>query len=270
MTHEIALRFGPGSENAAAGLCAALDSPLLLQCEPQYYADTRAFGNFLPLDRARFPHVEARQEVGVAWIQRNQRQFHWDGMIDYGCTLFHGYNTPSHYGYVQPKGWCSRGYVGWLNDDGGLTNALFVQALRTGDYETFRTATNMARHSMDVDTCHYCAAEPRFVGGGHRHDQQHWGNGTRGYGTATHGIIDDYLLTGNERALDVALETAQYHIDPFEGEDEDRPGKASAFRVPSPSHPPASPPLLTVGSPSPQESGERSYGNRPDTCQTAR
>ncbi len=229
VTHEIALRFGPPAENAAPDLSAVLDNPLLLQCDPQYLAQTQAFGPLAASDHARFPHLEAFQDVGVAWIQRNQQQFHWDGMVDYGCTLFHGYNTPSHYGYVQPKGWCSRGYVGWLNDDGGLTNALFVQALRSGDYETFRTATNMARHSMDVDTCHYCAAEPRFVGGGHRHDQQHWGNGTRGYGTATHGIIDYYLLTGNERALDVARETAGYHIDPFEGEDEDRPGGLIRF-----------------------------------------
>ena len=224
MTHEIMLRFGTRADDTAVAMSAVLDRPLLLQCEPQYIAGSGAFGGIMPVDRERFPHLEARQDVGVAWIERNQQQFHWDGMIDYGDTLFHGYNTPSHYGYVSPKGWCSRGYVGWLNDDGGLTEALLVQALRTGDYKTFRLAANMARHSMDVDTCHHCAAEPRFVGGGHRHDQQHWGNGTRGYGTATHGIISFYLLTGNERALDVALQTAQYHIDPFQGEDEDRVG----------------------------------------------
>jgi hypothetical protein len=223
VTHEVLLRYGRAGDDTAAALSATLNRSLWLQCAPQYYADTGVFGRFLPVDRQRFPHLEAKQDVGVAWIQRNQQQFHWDGLLDYGDTLFHGYNTPSHYGYVAPKGWCSRGYVGWLNDDGGLTHALFIQALRSGDYDTFRTATAMARHSMDVDTCHYCAAEPRSVGGGHRHDQQHWGNGTRGYGTATHGIIDDYLLTGNERALDVALETAQYHIAP-NGEDEDRPG----------------------------------------------
>lgn len=229
LTHEIMLRYGKPEADSAAGMAAALNRPLLLECAPQYLADTRVFGAFLPSDRARFPHLEAVQDVRVAWIQRNQAQFHWDGMVDYGDTLFHGYNTPSHYGYIQPKGWCSRGYAGWLNDDGGLTNGLFMQALRSGDYETFLTAARMARHSMDVDTCHYCAAEPRFVGGGHRHDQQHWGNGTRGYGTATHGIIDLYLLTGDERALDVARETAGYHLDPFEGEDEDMIGGLIRF-----------------------------------------
>jgi len=224
VTHEVLLRYGRAADDRAEAQSAVLNRPPWLQCTPQYYADTRVFGALLPVDRERFPRLEARQDVGVAWIQRNQQQFHWDGMLDYGDTLFHGYNTPSHYGYVAPRGWCSRGYVGWLNDDGGLTHALFIQALRSGDYDTFRTAANMARHSMDVDTCHYCAAQPRFVGGGHRHDQQHWGNGTRGYGTATHGILDAYLLTGDERAREVALETAHYHMDPFEGEDEDRPG----------------------------------------------
>lgn len=248
VTHELALRLGPPvtpegtavavpsqgparaipSDNAA-DLCAQLNAPLLLECAPEYYAATGAFGPFIPADRQNFPHVEAMQDVGVAWLSRNQQQFHWDGMIDYGDTLFHGYNTPSHYGYIAPKGWCLRGYVGWLNDDGGLTNSLFLRYLRTGDYDLFRTAENMARHSMDVDTCHYCVEEPRFVGGGHRHDQQHWGNGTRGYGTATHGIIDYYLLTGNERALDVARENTGYHVEAFEGEDEDRVGGLIRF-----------------------------------------
>lgn len=229
VTHELALRLGPPQEDTSSALAAQLNNSLLLDCTPEYYAATGAFGPFIPADRQSFPHLEALQDVGVSWLGRNQQQFHWDGMIDYGDTLFHGYNTPSHYGYISPKGWCSRGYVGWLNDDGGFTNSLFLRYLRTGDYDLFRIAENMARHSMDVDTCHYCVEEPRFVGGGHRHDQQHWGNGTRGYGTATHGIIDYYLLTGNERALDVARETAEYHDLAFESEDEDRIGGLIRF-----------------------------------------
>jgi len=114
--------------------------------------------------------------------------------------------------------------VGWLCNDGTLTHSLFLQYLRTGDYEAFRTAEAMARHVMEVDTCHFCAEDPSYVGGGHRHDQQHWGNGVRGYGTATHGSMDYYCLTGDERALDVAREYAQFHTDGNMGEDEDRIG----------------------------------------------
>ncbi|MGD9498038.1 MAG: hypothetical protein AB7Y46_17180 [Armatimonadota bacterium] len=224
VTHEVALRFGPADQTPEAQMVAALNAPLLLQCEPAYYASTLACGPFAPADPAGYPHLEGVQAVELEWIRHNQRAFHWDGMIDFGDTLFHGYATPSHYGYVAEKGWCSRGYVGWLNNDGTLVDSLFLQFLRTGDYEAFRTAEAMCRHVMDVDTCHWCAAEPDQVGGGHRHDQQHWGNGVRGYGTATHGVIDYYCLTGNERALDVALEYARYHDTGTLSENEDRIG----------------------------------------------
>jgi hypothetical protein len=77
--------------------------------------------------------------------------------------------------------------------------------------------------------CHHCAPEPRQVGGGHRHDQQHWGNGVRGYGADTQGIMDFYLLTGNERALDVARERAIYHDNGVPSEDHDQVGGLYRF-----------------------------------------
>ncbi len=224
VTHELALRFGPTSAETGAEMVARLNAPVLLECAPDYYAATGVFGPFAVADPVRYPRLEARQNVDLEWIRQNQRAFHWDGMIDYGDTLFHGYATPSHYGYISEKGWCSRGYVGWLCNDSTLTQALFVQYLRTGDYEAFRTAEAMCRHVTEVDTCHYCAAEPGQVGGGHRHDQQHWGNGVRGYGTATHGALTYYLLTGDERTLDVVLEYARYHMDGALSENEDRIG----------------------------------------------
>jgi len=224
VTHELTLRLGPASEDVGAQMSAELAAPLVLGCTPEYVAETLAFGPIAPADGAAWPHLEALQDVSVAWIDQNQRAFNWNGMIDYGDTLFHGYATPSHYGYQGDNAWCSRGYVGWLNNDGTLTDSLFIHALRTGDYRTWLMAEAMVRHVMDVDTCHYCEAEPAQVGGGHRHDQQHWGNGVRGYGTATHGAIDYYLLTGDERALDVVGEYAQYHDTGVPSENEDRIG----------------------------------------------
>lgn len=224
VTHQMLLHLGPAGEDNAAELSAGLDAPLWLQCEPDQYARTLAFGPIAPADPENYPHLEGLLNVIVEWIRHNQRTFHWDGMIDFGDTFFHGYATRSHYGYISEKGWCSRGYVGWLNNDGTLTHSLFLAALRTGDYDTFLTAEAMCRHVMDVDTCHYCAAEPGHVGGGHRHDQQHWGNGVRGYGTATHGVMDLYCLTGDERALDVAREYALYHDTGIPAENEDRVG----------------------------------------------
>ncbi|MCC6445847.1 MAG: hypothetical protein IT210_20630 [Armatimonadetes bacterium] len=221
VTHEMMFRFGPAAGDSPAAMASALNAPLLLECSPQYYADSNAFGPFALPDAGRYPRLEGVQEVALEWMRHNQRLFHWDGMIDFGDTLFHGYQTRTHYGYIADKSWGSRGYVGWLCNDGTMTNSLFLQYLRTGDYRTFLTAEAMARHVMEVDTCHWCAEEPGYVGGGHRHDQQHWGNGVRGYGTATHGSIDYYLLTGDERALDVAREYARFHTSGIPTENED-------------------------------------------------
>lgn len=229
LTHEMLLQFGPASEDTGAEMTARLNRPLLLQCEPQYYADTLALGPFAVADWKHFPRLEAVQAVGVEWMRHNQKAFHWDGMLDYGDTLFHGFETASHYGYQAPKTWCSRGYVGWLNTECVMVRSLFLQYLRTGDYTLFLTAAEMARHSMDVDVCHTCAAQPRYIGGGHRHDQQHWGNGVRGYGADTQGIMDMYLLTGDERALDVARQRAMFHDNGLAGEDEDRIGGLYRF-----------------------------------------
>ena len=229
VTHELLLRFGQAGEDKGAEMAARLNRPLLVECEPQYYADTLAFGPVSPANPAAYPRLEAMQTVGVEWMRRNQEAFHWDGMIDYGDTLFHGYETRSHYGYHAPKSWCSRGYVGWLNSEGALPRALFLHYLRSGDYETFLTAAEMTRHSMDVDVCHHCATQPRYVGGGHRHDQQHWGNGVRGYGADTQGIMDLYLLTGDERALDVARERVMYHDNGVPAEDHQQVGALYRF-----------------------------------------
>ena len=229
VTHEMLLRFGPPGEDKGAEMAARLNAPLLLECAPRYYADTLAFGPFAVADPARFPRLEGVQTVGAEWMRHNQRAFHWDGMIDYGDTLFHGYENRTHYGYQAPKSWCSRGYVGWLNNEAVLSRSLFVQYLRTGDYALFLTAAEMARHSMDVDVCHHCAAQPRYVGGGHRHDQQHWGNGVRGYGADSQGIMDLYLLTGDERALDVARERAMYHDNGIPAEDHQQVGALYRF-----------------------------------------
>ena len=121
MTHEMALRFGPAAEDVGAGMAGSLNAPMRLECTPAYYATSGAFGPFAVADPARYPLLEGRQNVDVEWMRQNQRAFHWDGMIDFGDTLFHGYETPSHYGYVAPKSWCSRGYVGWLCNDSTMT-----------------------------------------------------------------------------------------------------------------------------------------------------
>ena len=221
VSHEMAIGFGPPARDDAETLSAGLNAPLLLACRPEYYVGTGAFGPVAAADPVNFPHMEGSGTVLVEWLRQNRRAFHWDGMLDHGDNLFWGYEAKTHAGESAPKSWGSRGYVGWMNNEEIFTHSLFMWYLRTGDYETFRAFEDRVRHVMEVDTCHHCEAEPGYVGGGHRHDQQHWGNILTGYGTTTHGGIDYYLLTGDERALDVALENARYHQSPKQGENED-------------------------------------------------
>ncbi len=229
-SHELLLDFhrGPVDPARAAGFSRALDEPLWAFASPEYNAETAAFGAFHPRDPQRFPRLERSLDFALAWLRANQRAFHWDGLVDYGDTLFHGYEIPTHRGDVRERAWGSRGYVGWLNNDGDLVHSLYLQYLRSGDRRVMHTAEAMARHVMDVDTCHYDPDDPGNVGGGHRHDEQHWGNHIVGYGTASQGTIDDYLLTGDARALVVARENASFHLAPT-GEDEGRYGALLRF-----------------------------------------
>jgi hypothetical protein len=221
-THEFWLQPG-GDAKAAEQLSRNIDEPLYAMPAPRAVSASQVFGKIAPRDPQKFPRLEAWQDFGLAWIRANQKAFRWDGLIDYGDNLYIGYGVDTHRTKVLPNAWGSRGYVGWQNEDGGLCHALFLAALRSADREVMKQAELLTRHVMDVDVCHYCPPEPRHVGGGHRHDQQHWGNGVRGYGTGTHGVIDFYLLFGDRRAYDVALETANFHLDPT-GEDEDMIG----------------------------------------------
>lgn len=217
-SHEFWMDFGTKSTFDGKTLSAFIDTPLYAMPDPLAVQQSNVFGPFAVRDSKRFPRLEAWQDFAINWIRANQKAFHWDGMLDYGDTLFWGYGTSAHGIDVTPNSWLSRGYTGWLNSDGGLPHSLFLQALRSGNRETMQLADIMTRHSMDVDVCHYCPPNPAAVGGGHRHDQQHWGNDVRGYGTATHGVIDYYLLFGDNRAKDVALETANWHLNPSGGE----------------------------------------------------
>jgi hypothetical protein len=218
-THEIWFDFSGASGSA---LQQFTDEPLYALPAPESVRDSGVFGPFAVRDPQRFPRMEAYQDLAMAWIRRNQQAFRWDGMLDYGDTLFIGLGVNLQKTAVRPDAWGSRGYSGWLNDDLGLCHTLFLQALRSGDRTIFKMAELMTRHVMDVDVCHYCPPAPEFVGAGHRHDQQHWGNHTVGYGTATHGTIDYYLLLGDERARDVARETAEWHLHTDGGEPHDR------------------------------------------------
>ncbi|MBI2190677.1 MAG: hypothetical protein HYU36_01675 [Planctomycetes bacterium] len=232
-THEILLAAGPTEalRSQAGALQGFLNRSLVAYVSPEWYQESKALLDYALRDRANAPKREALIDLMIEWILRNPVEFHWDGMLDYGDTLFHGLETPTHAGFKAEKAWASRGYVGWQNNDGNLAHALWLHYLRTGDRRLFRRAESMSRHLMDVDTCHGCR-NPAFIGGVHRHDQQHWGNGVRGYGTDAHAMAEMYYLTGDRRAADTLHEFARFHWKGQSDEDENRVGcLARAFEA---------------------------------------
>lgn len=224
-THEILFAAGsPESLRAETkSMMAFLNRPLAAYVTPEWYRESGAMLDYALRDRKTAPRREAIIDLIFEWLLRNPVKFHWDGMIDYGDTLFHGLETPTHAGEHADNAWGSRGYVGWLQNDGNLAHALWFHYLRTGDRRILRRAESMTRHIMDVDTCHWCENES-YIGGVHRHDQQHWGNGVRGYGTDIHAMAEMYYLTGDRRALDTIYEFARFHMKGESTEDENMVG----------------------------------------------
>ncbi|MBI3923189.1 MAG: hypothetical protein HY318_17345, partial [Armatimonadetes bacterium] len=188
----------------------AFNQRLFAIAPPAWYGNSEFMPKFSPRDPQRFPRFETYMDLAAEWRVRNVNQFGWYGFIDYGDELFSGYEVPSHSGDGAPKSWCCRGYRGWLDNDGAEDRNLLLHFLRSGDRRLFDLWEAMVRHVTDVDTVHY-DEDPANVGGGHRHDEQHWGNILTGYGTATFGAMDMYLLTGDLRCLDVAKEYANFH-----------------------------------------------------------
>ena len=212
-THELLLWFHDAQVpvDRIAAVVAAFETPLFAVAPSEWYGGSDFIPRFHPRDPARFPRFEAFMDLAMEWRLRNVAQFGWHGFVDFGDTMFHGYETPCHSGECSPKSWNSRGYVGWLNNDGAEARTILLHFLRSGDLRLLEHWRNMVRHVTDIDTVHVDANNPEFVGGGHRHDQQHWGNGVRGYGTATFGAMDLYLLTGDLRCLDVFKEYIGFH-----------------------------------------------------------
>ena len=209
-THQMLLDF---SGAPALQTWAAAQEPLRAFCTPQHYADTGLWGPFAVADPARFPRWEARADAGMEWLLRLPSVFHWDGMIDWGDTLFNGYEAAGH-GQVKdvPKGsWVVRGYDGWMNNDCSFAEGILLHFLRTGDLRAWHRFERMVQHVNDVDTVH-CSANPRLIGGGHRHDEQHWGNIVTGYGTAGTEAAELYFFTGRQGAKEAACKTADWYL----------------------------------------------------------
>ncbi len=229
-THEIALYFHSGDykSSKARQMAQVLQEPPLVMANPAWLFDSKALGALS--DYAGGLNYFGQYEDGLErlfnWADRQKKTFKWYGIFDFGDTLSwyrqQGYDDDDQY---DDWGWHPVGRWGWFNCEGvGTHVGALLQFLRTGKYKYFEFGEDLARHIMDVDTCHFntVAYDKRLKriyqdysqpGSMHRHSGDHWGGrNEEASHTNLNGILLYYYITGNDRALDVAKEIGEFFL----------------------------------------------------------
>lgn len=225
-THEIAFYFHKSDFNSAAmkNIASTLCSDRLVMASPEWISATRALGRIWPYDR-RLGQPEEFLSRLFDWGNRQIENFGWYGMIDFGDTLSWYRNEDDDNTYDN-WGWHPVGRWGWFNCEGvGTHTGALIQFLRSGDFKYFNFGANLARHIMDIDTCHYntVANDKRLKGvitddysqpgSMHRHNGNHWGDRNEETShTNVLGLVLYYYITGDARALDVINETGEFFL----------------------------------------------------------
>jgi hypothetical protein len=214
-THELWTTFFSGKPDAAklSEFFRAAEEPLLATCQPAYACATKAAGEFPPADPVRYDGYDAWLDRALeAHLKLRDRDREY-GMLNYGD-------------------WYGERGVNWGNLEYDLAHGLFLQYLRTGDRRYWQRAEQAARHHVDVDVVHATNPHlknpwgpPPTVGdiwlhcvghtGGYYHkaalpvgETYQMGHSTNFGHVWVSGDLDYYHLTGDRRALEVAVEMA--------------------------------------------------------------
>jgi hypothetical protein len=171
----------------------AIDSGHMARCE--------VTGGFAPA-ADEFPQSERLLSGFVEWLARQIHLGRWYGFFDWGDALVDWDEAA--------EDWRFRGRWGWCNSEWDPRHGVWIQYLRTGDPALFRLGEGMTRHSVDVDTCHWHAFRPYFVGGGYRHSVDHFGDEPCASHTFVDNWIDHYYLTGDLRTFEVLGEAGEF------------------------------------------------------------
>lgn len=197
--HELLLDFHASGEAQEAGRrVAAFQADPFPAASPEWYCESKAFGDIVPARAGEFDEYEAMVAKGFDKV--NQRRV---SMKEYGW-----HNFGDWYGERQ---------YNWGNIEYDIMEGLFLQFARTGNADYFRLAVDAARHNMDIDTIHY-AANPNDVGKVHVHSLCHTGGyyttkefpdaiDSGGYNSGhlwNRGLFHNYYLTGDRRSGEVA------------------------------------------------------------------
>ena len=175
-THSLLLAFHPEDVSPRA-IAAKFEHPPTLHPGAESYAASRAMGQF-PLPSKSHAEIDALYEYALARrLHEQQRRAHNSfGMVHYGD-------------------------IGHINSEIDAHKAFFIQWARTGARKWLDFALDWARHSQDLDVCHY-SPNPREIGIHHSHYAPDHNNYSL---TLTHTWIEGqlyrYYLTGDRRSL---------------------------------------------------------------------
>lgn len=230
-THEWALLFHPAGA-ADPRLLATASLPLHAHTDAVWTASSGAArGALAPLEE----NQSFLRELAAAYARYRQHADRetWDDRGTVDCPRPHGAQaTPKDdpherprvglYGMLHWGDWNFPGYHddtkgcdAWGNLEYDTAQVLALGYLASGDRRYFDSMVAAARHFMDVDTIHYQADEPSWVGMNHPKNPLHFSFALGGVDlghTWTEGLLSYYYLTGDERGLDAARGIADYLV----------------------------------------------------------
>ncbi len=216
-TTEMVFNFHKKSTNEEVEKVADIfmDSPVT-HASPEWYAKSEAFGK-MSASNDKYATYERGLDYKMNWMMFNQKWEPWYGMLNYGDNLTY------YYGYEWTQ---------WTNNEPGNDYMWWLQFIRTGNPDYYKTAQAASMHTMDVDNIHWpkdpvyfgdtnesihsfqVADKPKgspYVGMGRRHAAQHYTSLLSAH-VWVPGWISSYYLDANHRGLEVAMETGDYYV----------------------------------------------------------
>ena len=186
-THRLWLNFHkPGvSEDTRAAWRDFFTGECLVEAEPAAYCDSTVFGKLATQDEESFPEYERfLRPGGKDHFGRFPRpgEYRWHDFVTYGDC---------------------RGDGGWGNMETMLDHCMWLMYVRSHDPWYYRRAADATIHYRDVDMCHPWGQGRVHC---HNHTLRPW--------DCSHawikGVLDHYLLTGDNRSLEVAHEHGRW------------------------------------------------------------
>lgn len=200
-THEMHLIVAEGGDLSDASevlgykrLVLALEEPVAPTFgESNWLQRSQVMGPVLPYRPAKYPWLEFTfRRIFEQWSSNVAGSLRGSTVLDFGDTW-----NPGRGGQ-------------WQNNEMDFGAAMLLYMLRTGYSKPFPSIEAIIHHMIDVDT-HHEAGDPAWVGGQRYHQVRH---GAFCSPTLCHQWLEGpllfYLLTGYERAREVALLRADH------------------------------------------------------------